>query len=158
VTAVVVERYPLTKGLKSMLNSGAVPRPDGAPDRFEISKAPTNVPKDNYNRVIYGYGIIYPLTSPMFWGSLENPEEVLTASYQITYHGRSDEHAQSLADSGHKAITLRSPNGLFLNPITASPGVVIHRTWREAGTLEEGPGGLWQVPYVYDLEVQALAA
>lgn len=153
----IVERNPVNKGLKNLLNSNAVPRSPSAPDRFEISKAPETIRKDDDGRLIDGYGIIYPLTSPLAWGSLQHPEDVLTASYQVTCHGRTDTQAQRLQDLVFGALIGRAPSGAFLHPILASPMTVIERRFTEAGTLEEGPGGLWQVPYVYDMEVQAIA-
>lgn len=157
MTGLVVERSSVTAGLKSMLNSGAIPRPVGTPDRFEIGRAPLEIPKDDQNRLTIGYGIIYPLTSPLLWGSFEDPEDVLTSTYQITCHGRNDEHAESLMDATHAAVTLRAPNGQFQHAIPSGLSMlVIDRRTREVGTLEQGPGGLWQVANVYDFEVQAI--
>lgn len=151
----VVARFTVTDGLKAMLN-GVLSAAGGTVERFEIGRSPRVIRKDAEGLLLDGYGIVYPLTSPLVWGSLGRPEDSLTAAYQITIVGRNDEHAQRLADATRAAITGRTGSA-FTNPISATDMTVIDRRCREQGTLEQGTGDLWQVPDVYDLEVQANA-
>lgn len=148
----VVSRWPVDDAVKLMFNT-ALAVGDGT-QRFEIGRAPLEVPRNEKNELIHGYGIIYPLVSPVLWGSLAQPEDVLTSTYQITYVGRSSEHAQRLSDAGALALVGRAGSGLFINAITVTGHSVIERRTRERGSLTQGSGGLWQVADAYELEVQ----
>lgn len=151
------QRHPVTQAMKQLLNSTPPLAVTGV-ERFEVGRAPEAVPKTQKTQeLIHGYGIIYPLTSPLFWGSLGRPDECLTATYQITAVGRTDEHVQLIADAVRMVLLLRTTGGSFEHALTPAGHSVIDRRPREAGMPEQLAGGIWQIPDVYDLEVQANA-
>lgn len=151
----LVARSPLTEALKTMLNAApTLAVPDTS--RFDVGRAPDNPPKNQKEELIHGYGIIYPLTSPIYWGSLQDPEDVLSAVYQITFAGRTPEHVQNLSDAIHKVLLNRGPSGAFANAITVSGLSVVERTCTGRGTVAEATGGIWELPDTYNLEAQAV--
>jgi hypothetical protein len=153
VAADTLARHPLNDGLVALLND-TIPPTQGQDERFGLGRAPEQVPLDDQGRLIDGYGIVYPLLSPLLWGSLSRPERALTASYQVTYVGRSPEHAQRLADEGHAVLTGRADGG-WVHGIDAPGVAVLGRRCRERGSVEQATGGLWQVADIYDMEAQA---
>lgn len=153
----LVARSPLTEALKTMLNAAPqIAVSDPAVDRFDVGRAPDNPPKNREGELIHGYGIIYPVISPVMWGSLQDPEDVLTATYQITFAGRTPEHVQNLSDATHKALLDRNGNGTFANAITASGLVVVDRRCAYRGGVTQGTGGIWELPDTYEVEAQAV--
>lgn len=151
----LVARSPLTQALLTMLNAApTLVVPDTS--RFDVGRAPDDPPRNKEGLLIHGYGIIYPLTSPIYWGSLQDPEDVLTAAYQITFAGRTPEHVQNLSDATHKVLLNRGTNGVFANSITAAGLNVVERRCYERGTVTEGTGGIWELPDTYEVEAQAV--
>lgn len=151
----LVARSPLTEVLKTMLNAAPTLVVAGT-SRFDVGRAPDNPPKNQKEELIHGYGIIYPLTSPLWWGSLQDPEDVLTAVYQITFAGRTPEHVQNLSDATHKVLLNRGVSGAFANSITVAGLIVVERRCTERGTVTEGSGGIWELPDTYEVEAQAV--
>ncbi len=155
--SLLVKRSPLTKALLAMLNAEfPATESGGLIDRYDVGRAPDTVPKNRKDELVHGYGLIYPITSPIMWGSLSDPEDTLTATYQVTHVGRTAEHAQNIADKCHEIILTRGANGLFTNGITVAGHTVLERRCVERGTVIESSGALWEVPDTYDLEVQAV--
>jgi hypothetical protein len=157
MSSIVVARHPVTKALVTMLNAApkiALPPGDTQGVRAAVGEAPPNLKRDQQGRLVHGYLLVYPLSSPLFWGSIDSPEECLTGTYQVTSVGRTDEHAAALDDEVRRAITQRTAGGGWVNPIAAAGHSVIDRRARESGGPEPQSGGIWQVPSVYDLEVQ----
>lgn len=153
--SLVVARSPLTKTLVEMLNAAPAIAVPGV-QRFDVGRAPEDPPKNKDGLLVHGYGIIYPLTSPLMWGSLESPEDTLTATYQITFVGRTPEHVENLSDATHAVLLGRSANGQFANALSPSGLVIVERRCIERGTVTEGNGALWEQPDTYELEAQAV--
>jgi hypothetical protein len=151
--SLLVARTPLTEALKTMLNA-VLAVPDT--QRFDVGRAPEDPPKNKDGLLIHGYGIIYPLVSPLMWGTLESPEDTLTAVYQITFVGRTSEHVQNLSDAAHAALLGRSANGQFSQSLAPSGLVIVERRCIERGSVLEGSGALWELPDTYELEAQAV--
>lgn len=151
----LIARSPLTEAVKTTLNA-VLSAESGAVPRFDVGRAPDNPPKDRQERLVHGYGLIWPLVSPIMWGSLANPEDVLTAVYQISLVGRSPEHVQNLSDATHRALLDRDSAGVFVNAITVAGLTVVERRCAARGTVTESPGALWEVPDIYELEAQAV--
>lgn len=147
-----IARHPLTEGLKALLND-ALEAPGGIP-RFDVGRAPGLVRKNADGELIDGYGIIYPLTSPLWRPSMATAERVLVAAYQITLVGRNYEHVGRLSDATYDAIRGRGPGG-WTHTLTTAGVTVIDRRCRERGTVTQAAGGLWEVADIYDMEVQA---
>jgi hypothetical protein len=153
----LVARSPLTEALKTMLNTAPqIVVSDPAVDRFDVGRAPDNPPRNKEGELIHGYGMIYPVVSPITWGSLQDPEDVLTAVYQITFAGRTPEHVQNLSDATHVALLNRGSNGVFSNAITVSGLVVVERRCAYRGGVTQGTGGIWELPDTYEVEAQSV--
>lgn len=153
--SLLVARSPLTEALKTMLNAApSLAVPDV--QRFDVGRAPEDPPKNKDDLLIHGYGVIYPLTSPLMWGSLASPEDTLTAVYQITFVGRAPQHAQNLSDATHAVLLGRSANGQFSQSLAPSGLVIVERRCVERGMVVEGSGSRWELPDTYELEAQAV--
>lgn len=158
----IVERTPVTVGLRDMLLAYFVDGGTGATDlQVAVGEAPRNLNKDVNNQLIDPYAIIYPITSQTIYvpgvyrGTLANPDSGATLAYQITSVGRTHTSAQIMADRIRRAILERGPNGSFLRAISAGASMtVIHRTNREIG-LSLPDAGVWSAVDLYELEVQA---
>lgn len=162
MTNFIIERAPVTTGLRNMLLAYFVDGGTGATDlQVAVGEAPRNLNKDADNQLVDPYAIIYPITSQtlyvpgIFRGTLANPDSGATLAYQITSVGRTDRSAQIMADRVRRAILERAPNGSFIRTISAGASMtVIHRTNREIG-LSLPDAGVWSAVDLYELEVQA---
>ena len=158
----LIERNPVTTGLKTMLNTHFTGGGTGGTNlKIGVGAAPLDLLKDANNQLVDPYAIIYPLPSQtiyspgMFRGTLAHPDSGATLIYQITSVGRTDQSAQIMADRVRRAVMERGTNGQFLRSISVGASMaIIHRTNREIG-LAQPSEGLWQVVDLYELEVQA---
>lgn len=154
----VIERSPVTTGFKAMLLAGLVGAASGGRNLYvEIGSAPqaSLLNKDEQGRLIDPYGIIYPVTSVLLYGSYGYPQDGATVPYQVTSVGRNRESAEVMSDLVRKVVTVRTGGGSWVHPLNAGVSMsVVDRRCREFGT-SESIEGLWQVSDVFELEVQA---
>lgn len=146
-----VIRAPVTDAIKALLNAQMAPAV--GVERVDISRAPAIVREDSKGELRDGYGILYPLTSPMLWVTLGDPERRVTATYQLTWVGRNAQHVAALSDRGHAVLCART-GSKFTHVLAPVGATVLDRRCRERGTVEPGSGGLWSLPDIYDMEVQ----
>lgn len=142
--SLIIARAPITRGLVSILKVGGWQVASGEAPQDIVRNADTGL-------LTKPYAMVYALPSTNVWGSLQEPEEAATLTYQVTSVGRNDDHAQSMSDVIRKRILDRLPSGEFVN---ALPGV-IDRRQTEFGLAERTTGDLAQVVDIFDLEVHA---
>jgi len=150
MTAFILERSPVTVGLRDMLRAAL-----GVDYKVEYGESPRDIVFDAQNRLVHPYAVIYQFSSFDFYGSLAHPDDGASLLYQITSVGRTDESAGVMSDRVRRAILERTASGSFTNQINAGDSMtVISRRQREAGMLV-AESGLWNAHDLYDLEVQA---
>jgi hypothetical protein len=158
VTQFVIERHPVTIGLRDMLRTFLLGKGSSARDlRIESGESPRDLLYDDKNRLVDPYAIIYPVQSLNLYGDYANPQSSATLSYQITSVGRTDDSAGIMSDLVRRGVTERAASSTFVRSISAGASMTVtDRRIRELGMMFPD-AGLYNVHDIFDLEVQAHA-
>lgn len=154
----ILERAPITAGLKAMLQNWTAAKGTNNTDMLgEVGEAPRGLVKTSDGKLINPYWIIYPMPTFEPYGDLAHPESGARLAYQITSVGRTDESCQIMSDLIRRGILERSATGEFVRAIAAGASMsVIDRRAFEFGFLTP-EAGRWTIYDTYILEVQAHA-
>lgn len=122
---------------------------------IDYGRVPEGLTYDARQRLVDPYAIVYNRSGAPHDSNWCKDRYFARIEYQITNVGRTDDHAQWMADANRKAMLGRGAGGGYTSAITAAGARVVDRDPLQLGGPESSGGGLWQVIDVFQLEVES---
>lgn len=122
---------------------------------IDYGRVPDGLTLDQRGRLIDPYSIVYNIDTLPHDPRFCKDRWIARIEYQVTNVGRTDDHAQWMADANRKAFLNRGAGGVFVQAIAAVGAAVIDRDPLRLRGPEASGGGLWQVVDSFLLEVES---